>query len=194
VNRLQARLDEEEFGMVEAPAAVKTSPPKETPETSEEQVDEAAEIQKPDAPAAPTVETNLASSSTDAASTAAVAEGADKLVKPIEGLSDKGLSFEQKKKERAKRFGIAVTEAPSSSSAVKQASDPPGKKRSEDKEASPTNKKQKTAEAKEEPLLPKEEIEKRLKRAEKFNMNNETTDKLKAMLRKHRFMEANPSE
>lgn len=41
----------------------------------------------------------------------------------------------------------------------------------------------------EEALLPKEEIERRLQRAEKFGNNNETTMKLKAMLRKHRFQE-----
>ena len=47
-------------------------------------------------------------------------------------------------------------------------------------------KKKQKVEKKETPLLPKDEIEKRLARAQKYG-TTEGVDELKAMLRKHRF-------
>jgi SAP domain-containing ribonucleoprotein len=119
--------------------------------------------------------------------------------KPVGSLS--ALSLEEQKKERAKRFGIPVVDMSKKDLPGKKKKEAHGTETNKNKNkrtdtttpaaASSNNKKAKVVSvAKEEPLLPKEEIEKRLKRAEKFGLSNENTDKLKAMLRKHRFNES----
>ena len=54
-------------------------------------------------------------------------------------------------------------------------------------EVSTTKKIGKDEKKKQPEILPKEEIEKRLKRAERFGQNTEQTNELKAMLRHYRF-------
>jgi SAP domain-containing ribonucleoprotein len=192
VNRLQARLDEEEFGMVEPPppedetattaAAGGGSPeeaksPPKTDDTAKATETEDPEIVIDKNP--PPVEDTTTNTSTSEAA-----------VKPVEGLSAQGLSFEEQKKKRAERFGLPLVE-PKADEPKKR----PGKEAAAAKATSSKKAKTTTNDAatKEEPLLPKEEIEQRLKRAERFGLVNENTEKLKAMLRKYRFMEANPS-
>ena len=177
VNRLQARLDEEEFGMVEPPpaedaAAGAADEPAKSPPPEPDVAPVAAEpeplVTIDRDPPAPAPETTGAAEASTAPSDA------------------KAVSFDEQKKKRAERFGITVADEPKMDGDKKRpAKQPVGAK------AQP--KKAKTQEEEEPLLLPKEEIEKRLKRAEKFGLVNDNTEKLKAMLRKYRFMEANPS-
>jgi hypothetical protein len=112
-------------------------------------------------------------------------------------MSGSGMSFEEKKRKRAARFGIAVVASPTIEKKTEKgngkqtsSSASPSKKQKQEKVVAET----KTAvpeKAKEVPLLSKEEIEKRLKRAGRFNTGDDKTDELKAMLRKYRFKEAN---
>lgn len=183
VNRLQARLDEEEFGLeaTTEPAELpkkeeekpqepeKEEPPKEDPPKQAEKVVPPAETKKEDPPEEKPVTT----------ATTSVSVSAD-------------ASFEEKKRLRAQRFGIQLVSKETKQNEKKNNKDKGrekgGKKdrnnkRKEKKGKSPQQpKKQKTEE-----LLPKEEIEKRLKRAERFGVDNEETTKLKSMLRKYRF-------
>ncbi|GKY90449.1 hypothetical protein MPSEU_000018700 [Mayamaea pseudoterrestris] len=181
VNRLQARLDEEEFGMVEPPpeetAGTTTALDGDKPQTTKDDGEE----EETTAPAASieslvTIDRNPAATSTPAAPS-----------KDVDGSapSAQGLSFEEQKKKRAERFGTAVV--------AEEPKKRPGNEPTTTKASPKKQKKDVAAESKEPELLPKEEIEKRLKRAEKFGLNNENTDMLKAMLRKYRFMEANPA-
>lgn len=106
----------------------------------------------------------------------------------------------EKMAARAARFGIPLVEPkkPQSPSKKrgpqrdnKKGSNKKQKKQGGDsKQQQGGNKEQKknTSQKKETPLLSVEEIEKRLKRAEKFGTgDNAQTQELKAMLRKHRF-------
>ena len=103
------------------------------------------------------------------------------------------MTFAEKKAARAARFGIAVVQQPKKSpnkkrqhDSIKPESNKKQKKQQSDKKA--PQKKKAPQQKKETPLLPIEEIEKRLKRAEKFGTgDNAQTQELKAMLRKHRF-------
>jgi len=102
------------------------------------------------------------------------------------------LTFVEKKVARAARFGIAVVEPKKSPPNKKRQNDKkqqqPNKKQKKQQQSTPQKKKGEPQKKKEEPLLPVEEIEKRLKRAEKFGTgDNAQTQELKAMLRKHRF-------
>jgi SAP domain-containing ribonucleoprotein len=198
VNRLQARLDEEEFDMVDvaAPGAsatagggeAETTLPATTVKATPSET-AAASAPRKDAPKkdAPAVEPK-----------AVPAEAHDS--KSGGGpLTKEELSFEELKRRRAERFGIPVVEPP-----VKE--EIPGgarkSKRSEPKDEGKgdSNKIQKTgkqgnSEAKKndkkqvekKEILPKDEIEKLLKRAEKYNIKDAKTDELKAMLRTYRF-------
>jgi hypothetical protein len=116
-------------------------------------------------------------------------EESKKITEPSEGEEKSGksaaeLSFEEKKKERAKRFKIPLVETEEDLEKKKQERakrfkmDTRGDKKG-------NNKRQKISQGEEE--LTEEEIEKRLARAKKYNVNNEQTDKLKAILRKKRF-------
>lgn len=121
------------------------------------------------------------------------------------------MSFEEKRKARAARFGIPVVEEQkkNQNKRGKKRNSHGGEKKSGDgnqkkgQKNDKGNKKQKrdtpkkdqkeqkgkaNSTQKEAPLLPKEEIMARLKRAEKFNTGDtKQIDALKAMLRKHRF-------
>lgn len=158
------------------------------------------------------------SSATDKVDAAVTHEGEEKSVLPNDTSEMKSdekdtksdsalMTFEEKKKARAARFNIPVV-------ATATAENAKGKKRSTDgkgndandqvksnkrqrwKSKGKTNVKkdtddEKTPEVKDSTtplLLPKDEILKRLKRAEKFNTGDKKViEELKAMLRLHRF-------
>jgi SAP domain-containing ribonucleoprotein len=227
VNRLQARLDEEEFGLVETPKAA-------TEETTESPVKQSTVVTEKTTPPVPPVAVSSASTAAtdkpkstttpqkdvkpaapkqDVVAGLSVAKGGDNgsasvpskettTTTPAVSVTDTkisgDLSFEEKKRRRAARFGIAVVEQkdtskPNSKPNKRQKISP--KEPSGQKNQAQKNKKDKTNNAgtskpkKDEPkLLPKEEIEKRLKRAEKYGIqDNKQTEELKAMLRKYRF-------
>eukprot|EP00550_Attheya_septentrionalis_P005275 CAMPEP_0198290370 /NCGR_PEP_ID=MMETSP1449-20131203/8272_1 /TAXON_ID=420275 /ORGANISM="Attheya septentrionalis, Strain CCMP2084" /LENGTH=239 /DNA_ID=CAMNT_0043988875 /DNA_START=194 /DNA_END=913 /DNA_ORIENTATION=+ len=207
VNRLQARLDEEEFGMVEGvvePVAAASSvpvekveptaedPPASTPEpVVQKSVTEPAD-QTPDVENPETTEAPVATS--QKVETAPVAPLASTLAGPV---VENEMSFAEKKAARAARFGIPLKESAKVPVPDRNSKKKGGERKrevsvkpSEEKQKKP-EKRQKVQKKKEEepaPLLPKEEIEKRLKRAEKFGTgDNATTLELKAMLRRHRF-------
>lgn len=233
VNRLQARLDEEEFGIVDAPAAGGT-PAK----TSEEEVVAETKVDEPVAESTTTavaVEPPVAkeeeevvapATSAPATSTAEVAKEEVKEENVPKVTAE--MSFKERLEQRAKRFGITAKPTPpakkqqknkhgnnnNSSSGKKggkggfnnnsgkkggkggnqkNQKQQAGNKRRESGGGGNNNnnkkqqkKKQKIEAKKETPLLPKDEIEKRLARAQKYG-TTEGVDELKAMLRKHRF-------
>jgi SAP domain-containing ribonucleoprotein len=224
INRLQARLDEEEFGMVDAPlpgataATVAAAAAVATAGAPASAVAPAA-TPKPTTPAAPTPK-----STSTATEDVAVKETTETIAAPAVAPaptapdaavgtvaspppnSDAKMSFEDQKRKRAERFGIAVVENPvvkkvNGNGNGKQpagegaAGTPKGKKQKQEKGGEKEKETKSTAvpeKPKEPPLLPKDEIEKRLKRAERFGgITDAKTDELKAMLRKHRFNEAN---
>lgn len=198
VNRLQARLDEEEFGIVAAPAVVAApvaappvaAPPPVVKPTPAPKAVVSKAVEKPK-PVAKEVVAGLAAPAVVAA--------------PTTTLS----SFEEKKRARASRFGIPVIKvaAPPASKEGKRAKRQKTEKGPADKKVTEQKGKDKPVvadqkkgkgkipaaapKAKEAPLLSKDEIERRLKRAEKYGTANAQTDELKAMLRKHRFAGAN---
>mmetsp|Transcript_29912 Transcript_29912/g.49360 ORF Transcript_29912/g.49360 Transcript_29912/m.49360 type:complete len:274 (+) Transcript_29912:126-947(+) len=239
VNRLQARLDEEEFGMVDAPPVTGTTPKAAPAAVTADKEDDAPKEEAPvavvaaaaaaikegektttppakeEATTAITKDETPAAEEEKAAAPAAAAEQQPPLKPDPTVKTNKDMTFEEKKAARAARFGISVVQTEAQKKAermeklkVKKAEEEERKKvrfaekkkkRDEDKAAAaadaPDVKKQKTEEKKEEkkeePLLPKDEIEKRLQRLAKFDGedvdNQKEVDKLKAMLRKHRF-------
>jgi SAP domain-containing ribonucleoprotein len=191
VNRLQARLDEEEFGLVEpaaeaaapapAPAEEAKSAEKEKPakKTTKAKEEEAAKkpAAKPDAPG------EKKESGAAAMPEVPAAEGT---TKTATAGNWKDLSFEEKKRLRAKRFNIPVVSEPAEK---KRKTDHKKGGKGGDKKGKHGGKR--NDEKKEEkPLLSREEIEKRLARAEKYGIQNAQTDELKAMLRQHRFAQS----
>ena len=174
VNRLQARLDEEEFGMIDPPAADKPvdSPP-------------------PTEPAAAAAPVAAAPSPTPAPAPKAAPAPAPAAEKKEETpAATGGMSFEEKKKQRAARFGIAVVEAKKPTPKKNNPKKKGDKKADQKSDKKPKKKEQQVKHAKpaEPPLLPKAEIEKLLQRAERFgNTDTKRVAELKTMLRKHRF-------
>jgi SAP domain-containing ribonucleoprotein len=211
VNRLEARLDEEEFGLAEAPAAVvhAASPP--SAATTTTTVTTAAVLAGPKAtpkveakPAVtptkpPTTAKNASLSSpptgatkpSDASSKepeAKVAATSPVAVKPIGEI--KTMSFEEKKMMRASRFQMPVVETDKMSkegSRKREGGRRDGKDSNVEKESD--KKRQKTPAVTKAVIenLSAEEIESRLKRAKKFGIENEVVDTMKARLRKDRF-------
>ena len=245
-HRLQARLDEEEFGIVEAPPPAAAAP-------GEEAASAAADDRVPPTPTAATAEVEdddeeegLAAEGSAAppgGKDGASAEAGTSVAEGEEGDTDggggaeevapkasAGMSFKERMELRAKRFGIQPPPADKAKKAVgggakaaggvggggpkkkpadgnkgkkggggdqingqakkpQQKQPPPdGNKRKEgDGEGkAQEQKKQKVVVARVTPLLPKDEIEKRLARAAKYG-TTEGVDELKAQLRKHRF-------
>ena len=191
VNRLQARLDEEEFGLAEAPtptgAAAAAAAPQEkkdskagetakpkTPETKKEPEKKKEDDEKEEAAASKDEkkesDTADASKSPSAGAAAAEKKAADEM------------SFEEKKKERAKRFKIPVIVT--EEEAEKKKEERAKRFGTKSPEAKGNNKRQKIAGATD---LSQEEIEKRLARAKKYGVTSDETEKLKAELRKARF-------
>lgn len=200
VNRLQARLDEEEFGLVDppkddAPAAAATpavaAPAPAAAETPKEP--EKEEVAKAAPPAAKPVEKEVA----EEEKVEATAEAAEaKEEKTDEGPSvkrnlgeSKDLSFEDKKKQRAARFGLKVVEL-TAKEEMPNTRKRGGKDKKEEPREEKQEKRQKTEQQKKKsPVddLSQAELEKRLDRAKKYSVQNELVDEMKAALRKIRF-------
>eukprot|EP00980_Cylindrotheca_fusiformis_P004064 scaffold880_cov132-Cylindrotheca_fusiformis.AAC.60 len=205
VNRLQVRLDEEEFGLAEAPPAAAPSPAA-TP--AEKKKDEpAAAVEEKKTPAKEVAATPAASNATKPAAGETTSEGktdekAAAATKTTEGETKdtpekakdfKDMTFEEKKKARAARFKIAVVHPPGEKKGKKR-----GKENKKKTTIEGNNKRQKTTpllkKKSEFESLSKEELEKRLERAKKYNIVDERVDAMKAALRKHRFTEAAAAE
>lgn len=190
VNRLQARLDEEEFGLVEpstsstpkASSAGTSAPAAPTTTTA------GSEKPKTAATAASTGEKPRETEKAAEKSTAAAKDSKSKDV--VAGLPvvpqgevpkiTDDLSFEEKKRRRAMRFQIPVVKKDEPKAGA------PAKRQKTEKKKGAAAVKAAPAAATEE-MLPREEVEKRLKRAEKYGINDANTEKYKAMLRKYRF-------
>mmetsp|Transcript_23309 Transcript_23309/g.57365 ORF Transcript_23309/g.57365 Transcript_23309/m.57365 type:complete len:123 (+) Transcript_23309:664-1032(+) len=117
------------------------------------------------------------------------------------------MTFEEKKKARAARFGLKAVEKPGSGKKDNKKKDNKrgnGEKNSEGGKGGKknANKRQKTETKKTKPEPPKkkpepkknefeslskDELEKRLERAKKYNVEGAKVDAMKAALRKHRF-------
>lgn len=179
VNRLQAILDEEEFNLADDAAGptpiISTITENNVAEPSlpapEPVIEENVKLVTAAEEGTPTVALDLPTTNDKAESTRASQAGTE-------------LSFEEKKRLRAQRFAIPFVETKTSSatSTAEQT-----KKRQKTDSTG-----EKTILGKEEVLLPKDEIEKQLKRAEKYGGANQArVDELKAMLRKYRFASNN---
>lgn len=220
LTRLQARLDEEEFGMVDPPPAGVDKPATPAGEAPKE---EAAPKEAAPAPAANDTPAPAASAAKEE-----TAKEDDK--KPEEAKEEaaatpkedvkvtKEMTFEEKKAARAKKFGIPLSVDDKKKQREERFGTGKNKKNNNNKQDNNNTKndnKQQQRDNKrkdsnndnkksnnnntpnkkpkqEEPLLPKPEIEKRLKRLEDYGNKDDMTymeqkDKLKAMLRKHRF-------
>lgn len=189
VNRLEAYLEEQEFALpgegsdlsptptgAAKPAVEEPAVPAPALEETKEAAKEKAELEKETATAGtePSPAPVVPPEPTKAAAAATT--------KTSENQRSE-MTFEEKRAARAARFGIPMVETKKTTP----------KRRPQNEKKGSANKKQKKGpqkknEEKEKPLLPVEEIEKRLKRAEKFGTgDNAQTQELKAMLRKHRF-------
>jgi SAP domain-containing ribonucleoprotein len=224
INRLQARLDEEEFGLAEAPpvstpkAGATAAPAAETTPVEAAATTPAAKEKKEKAastPAAASPKPNNPSTTTTSESKKKVVEekseetAASEPTKSeektseekTEGKEDVGaanvteqMSFEEKKKARAARFKMEVVKSP-----TKENKTETRKRRGEKDDDKASDKKggkdgdrpkrQKKEEKKPESFegVSKEELEKRLKRADRFGVANDKVDAMKAALRKIRF-------
>lgn len=193
VNRLQARLDEEEFGMIDPPAADKAPEKSAVPEKPAQ-----AKPQKKEPEAMKVPEPKKVQSKSAEPEKKDFAEKKDvpeKPVAPVPAADSKDLSFEEKKRQRAARFGIAVVAAkkkePEGKKAEPKGNNTQGKGKNKGKNQDRKNEKRQKTEpaAQEKPkILPKEEIEKLLKRDERFGgMSEARKQELKTMLRHYRF-------
>lgn len=207
VNRLQARLDEEEFGLVETSEnANKTEDTTAVGEATEETAPPVEEAPKPEASqTTEAVEAPLENKQEPKEENNTSATSSSEL--PITGIVSTKITdemtFEEKKLARAKRFKIPVFDKdpkkridPEIEAQKRQRAERFGlNKKNEEKSV----KKQKTSttnkDDKKKPLLSKEEIEKRLERAQKYGTGKEEElDELKAMLRAHRFTAGQPED
>lgn len=234
VNRLQARLDEEEFGFDDEI----TAPPTATTTAAEEAEVEAAEetaleqsesvvknqsseetgsgnvVARVDRGVAKEEKIPAQTKTAEHSIKASAGTSADTSAAALKKKSD--LSFEEAKKARAERFGLPLSfeeqkakRAERFGLTVDKKDNDAGKNRNKNKNKRQTEEKgdgkkgvnkkhkkdnrdsKKSNMVSEEPLLPKEEILKRLERAEKYgNANQEQTEKLKAMLRMYRFQKS----
>jgi len=226
VNRLQARLDEEEFGMEEEIAAPETSPVKvdQSQEVTSSKVDQTVEkssiavpkkvekVEQDDDTDHPKVATVIVKAEVKSSHN----DGTRKSISRQDSSSEKSagknnemgdkkddgaLSFEEKKKARAARFNIPVvppetikgTKRSSENSRHAKVNTPSEGRNSKKQKSSEKSKKdtmdEKTPKVMEPvPLLPEDEILKRLRRAEKFHTGDtKAIEELKGMLRLHRF-------
>jgi len=196
VNRLQARLDEEEFGGIDAPITPTAAAPVAEATTTTNIVKEAdaaenldskdeksEDIVKANPPEQEVVDKGVADKTNSVIERKKKEDGTSNEAPTSGALKPKGeMSFAEKKAARAARFKIPVvkTDEHSKKDRDKLFS---GKRNKDNKKDGPKKK------AKVESLLPKDEIEKRLERLNKYggNENQAEIDKLKAMLRRYRF-------
>eukprot|EP00934_Nitzschia_sp_Nitz4_P001843 Nitzschia sp. Nitz4//scaffold33_size148984//85411//86260//NITZ4_002934-RA/size148984-snap-gene-0.7-mRNA-1//1//CDS//3329548445//1843//frame0 len=199
VNRLQARLDEEEFGLAEAPTdaakTVEASPAKkEEAETAKPEEEEGAaepEKKEPEKEAAKQPEKEAEKP----AETEPATESKEEETKSEDPASattkvSADMSFEEKKKARAARFGMPVVSAAPQRTSPRKRKEKPAPQASKEKEVKEDRKNKRAKSEKNVETfegLSKEELEKRLKRAEKFGVTNEKVEAMKAALRKFRF-------
>lgn len=207
VNRLQARLDEEEFGLAEAPtptaaggdkaaaaspaaaAAAKKDGDKKGAEAEPKKADEEKKEtpkkdEKEDDKKKEGEESKEEKKEDDAAAAAKSPSAADG-DKPAK---EDGISFEERKKERAKRFKIPLIQTEGEIKGEMEKKKEERAKRfgtTKTPDSKGNNKRQKMGGTDAE--LSAEEIEKRLARAKKFGTSSEETEKLKALARKERF-------
>lgn len=196
VNRLQARLDEEEFGGIDAPITPTAAAPvaeataianiakkAEVAKTLESKIEKPEEIVKASPPEQEIVE-KVVADKTDSVIEGEKKEGeTSNETSNSEASKPKGeISFAEKKAARAARFKIPVVKT--EEQRKKDRGERFSSKRNKGNKKDGPKKK-----AKVESLLPKDEIEKRLERLTKYggNQNQAEIDKLKAMLRKYRF-------
>jgi SAP domain-containing ribonucleoprotein len=189
VNRLQARLDEEEFGLAFDTPTVTAATPVAPVVVSTPVV--ATPIES--TPAAPLVTT-----------LAVDEEAALTLVEPTTlrekktvtttnvTIESSQISFEEKKRLRAERFGIKIVgetipnKQTTVDGSVNNKNDSKRKKQEDNGSIVVPPKKQKSVFG--DTILPKEEIERRLERAAKYNKEDDpVTHELKAMLRKYKY-------
>jgi len=197
VNRLQARLDEEEFGglddeLAAAPASAgskKAEEPKKAPAPAPKPAAAAKEPAPAPAPApAAKPAAKPAPKAPEAPKEAETSPKPPAETKRVVLGASADLSFEEKKRQRANRFGIPVVsnETKATGAGKKDTATAGGGSKKDNKLRE--SKRLKTN-PDEKPLLPLEEIEKQLKRAEKFGgVDKAKIDELKAMQRKYRFM------
>jgi len=214
VQRLQTALDEEEFGDMTVPGAVEDDVvEKETVEAKAEsivdevKVDEAEliasaiesdekDIIKDEVKVGVEPSTEVTGSSTTPASgTAKLGKISLKSIKETDALFEEKkaarakrfnipASVEDQKAARAKRFNIPVVEGKTGSKNSKNPKDKKDKKRNHSgKEKDKKNEKKSKVDG---AVMTKEELEKNIRRAEKFG-NTKNLDTMKAMLRKFRF-------
>ena len=181
-NRLQSRLDEEEFGIVDAPSSSSA----------------------PHSSAAATPTPVLAATLGNNASEVVTGEqkGTDTTTTAVPTPVSGEMSFKERLEQRAERFGIVKQQPPKKvgGDGGNKAGSGSGGGQNQKKQQQNVNKrteggggqqqqqqqkKQKVVVV-EQPLLPIDEIEKRLARAAKYGTTHGVDD-LKAMLRKHRF-------
>lgn len=206
VSRLQARLDEEEFGMdddIAVPAPATTTMKKDEPKKATEKSKPVTDTKVIDSKA----EEKKEASELD---TEVAEKSVSQEVTSSQVTTSGGMTMEEKMKARAERFNIPLAiptekkkQQPANAGKGKKQEKKRGrdshsekegaKKQKNDKKNDKKNKqgeesKKMAEEKKPEPLLPKEEILKRLERAKKFGASNiQQIDALKAMLRRHRF-------
>jgi len=215
--RLQVRLDEEEFGLAEAPtgaspsaaaaaaAATVSSPapasaavPTPAP-ASTEKAPAAVETEKKSfEPVAIVKETAKEADSSESGAAKEAAASAE----PAKASDTKGMTFEEKKKARAARFNLTTTPAPSKNGGKNdsrkrergnkgEGNDGKLKKRNDGNKGQDVGKNKSAGVKKSNKTsfesLSKEELEKRLKRAEKYGVKGENVEAMKIALRKFRF-------
>lgn len=215
VNRLQARLDEEEFGMVDMGIAAPAPAPETSTETETETASGEAKVETP-AAAALTSEPELTEPSTNDMPTSEQTaeskseEGSESVVPSTEPKTAEtapgAMSFDEKKKARAARFGIPIVEKQKKKQRVssndlevtkkqkraarfgtqKQNENANSNDAKKQKKENDNNSGRKKKDAKETPILSEEEILRRIKRAQKYGMTD-NLDKLKTQLRSYRF-------
>mmetsp|Transcript_17001 Transcript_17001/g.35096 ORF Transcript_17001/g.35096 Transcript_17001/m.35096 type:complete len:237 (+) Transcript_17001:613-1323(+) len=208
VNRLQVRLDEEEFGLAEAPTA--TAPPAAAAAPAVTEAAPApvaaAPVAAPKAPKAPTPEPEKKPEEPvveEKPKEVSETKEAETPAAPAKAVHTKGMSFEDKKKARAARFGITATTTTTAKGPKGDKKDSLKRERGNNKKEDGKNgKRKKTNDGKKQEAKPKkapvkkssnfdslskDELEKRLKRAEKYGVVNENVDAMKTALRKFRF-------
>jgi len=208
VNRLQTRLDEEEFGLAEVPTAtattstptatVATTPNKEStiPASSSNAGKPTVVEKKNEEKTKDTANNDSTSATVTIKSTIATAT-----VEPVKATDMKGMTFEEKKKARAARFQlttIAKNDGKNDNDSRKRGmgnnnrrdKGNDGKRTKNDgdgKGSDEKNNKSIKSKGSNFDSLSKEELEKRLERAKKYGVVNETVDAMKIALRKFRF-------